>query len=245
MPIPLLPVEILSIYFDNQHNRVKLPKLMAQCTPDMRKAALGVRDELAAMGVDLFLSDMFRSHDMQLQAHIENAKKGIFSPLPGASMHEAGRAFDLDLDTLLRHDVISLERFWTIAKDHGLFPIISGPDRSKSEAWHFDCRGSHNRVRQYYLDGNGGTKLKPYQAMAASAILAIGLQVDSFQNQKGAAIQSALIRLGHQLGALDGVIGAKTRNALAEAGVTDTDENAIMGALEAQLRQNFPGEFEN
>jgi D-alanyl-D-alanine carboxypeptidase len=242
MPSPLLPIEIPSIYFVHG-NRVNLPERMAKCTPDMKRATLKIKDELAARGINLFLSDMFRSHDLQLQAHNENAQKGIFSPLPGGSMHEAGRAFDLDLDALLKNHVLSLADFWEIAADNGLSPIIGAPDPSKSEAWHFDCRGSHGRVRQYYRDGKGGNNMKPYEAMAASAILAIDVKVDRFHNQNAAKIQSSLIRLGHELGPLDGSIGNKTRNALAAAGITATDETTILADLEEQLKQAFPEEF--
>lgn len=52
----LIPVEILSIYFAH-HNRVNLPDHMAKCAPDMKKAMLGVREDLQAKGVDLFISD--------------------------------------------------------------------------------------------------------------------------------------------------------------------------------------------
>src|SRR6266436_1304463 len=75
MPISLVPVEILSIYFDKDKQRVNLFKRLAQCTPDTKAAVMNVKAELDAKGVKLFLSDMFRSHDMQLQAHVENAKK--------------------------------------------------------------------------------------------------------------------------------------------------------------------------
>jgi len=243
MPSPLLPIEIPSIYFDKHNNRKNLPARMAQCTPDTKKGVFSIQAALAAKGIDLFLSDMFRSHDMQLQAHIENAKKGVFSPLPGGSMHEAGRAFDLDLEALLKNDVLSLADFWEIAEANGFFPIIDEPNKSKKEAWHFDCRGSHGIVREYYLDGKGGSNMKPYTAMAASAILSIGVQVDRFQNQNAAKIQSALIRLGHELGPLDGSIGTKTRNALAAAGIADTGENQILAGLEEKLKQAFPDEF--
>lgn len=244
MPTPLVDINIPSIYFDDNHVRVNLPKRMAHCTPDTRRAVLALRMDLAGRGVKLFLSDMFRSHDMQLQAHIENAKKGVFSPLPGGSLHEAGRAFDLDLTALLAGNILKLADFWEIAGGHNVVPIIGEPNPKKKEAWHFECRGSHSLVRQYYSDGKGGTKMKPYEAMAASSILAIGVQVDRFQHQKAAAIQSALIRLGHELGPLDGSIGQKTKNALAAAGVPEGDEQTMLNNLEEKLRQRFPEEFE-
>lgn len=246
MTTPLLNIEIASIYFTKTppKTRINLPPPLNQCTPDMREAIKGVEAELETKGVRLFLSDLFRSHDMQLQSHIENQKKNIVSPLPGGSMHEAGRAFDLDLDTLLANNKITLKEFWVVAKSHGLFPIISEPKPGVSEAWHFDCRGSHNKVRQYYLDGKGNNMNK-YTAMAVSAILAIGVHVDRFGNsQKAAAIQCALIRLGHELGNIDGSIGNKTKGALEAAGVQFADENTMLKELETQLQRDFPGEFE-
>ena len=243
MPTPLVDINIPSIYFDDNHNRKNLPPRMAKCTPDMRRAALNLRMDLAGRGIELFLSDMFRSFDMQLQAHIENAKKGVFSPRPGGSLHEAGRAFDLDLNALLAGNILKLSDFWEIARQRGVVPIISEPKASTSEAWHFECRGSHALVRQYYSAGKGGQNMKPYQAMAASAILAIGVKVERFQNQKAAAIQSALIRLGHELGPLDGSIGQKTRNALTAAGIQQADEQTMLANLEVQLQQTFPEEF--
>ena len=244
MSAPLVNIDIPSIYFDSHNNRKNLPARMAQCSPDMRRAALNLRMDLAGRGVELFLSDMFRSFDMQLQAHIENAKKGVFSPRPGGSLHEAGRAFDLDLGALLAGNILKLSDFWTIAAQRGVVPIIAAPDKSKSEAWHFECRGSHALVRQYYLEGKGDQNMKPYQAMAASAILAIGVKVERFQNQKAAAIQSGLIRLGHSLGPLDGSIGQKTRDALTAAGIQQADEQTMLTQLEEKLKQQFPEEFE-
>jgi hypothetical protein len=243
MPTPPIPIEILSIYFDKNKQRLNLPQRLAQCTPDTKAAVMNVKAELEAKGVNLFLSDMFRSHDMQLQAHVENAKKGVFSPLPGGSMHEAGRAIDLDLDALLAGGILTLKDFWDLAGKHGFFPIVGQPNPKLKESWHFDRRGSHNLVRQYYLDGKGGSNMKPYEAMAASAILSIGVQVDRFQNQKGAAIQSALIRLGQELGSIDGGVGNRTKQALDKAGVPFGDEDTMLSALENQLQQKFPEEF--
>ena len=51
-------------------------------------------------------------------------------------MHEAGRAFDLDLD-VIKNSGISLQEFWEIANKYGILQIISTPDFGKDEAWHF------------------------------------------------------------------------------------------------------------
>ena len=240
MKSPLIAIEIFSTYFVNG-KRVLLPKRMASCTPDTRSALFKISNDVEAAGGNLFLSDLFRSYDMQLQSHLDfvNKKKKAFSPPPGGSLHEAGRAIDLDLDGL----GMSLKDFWPIATQHGFFPIISTPNSKMSEAWHFDCRGSHNVVYEYYVDGKG-TNMKPYQAMAASAILAIGVQVDRFgANQNAAAIQAGLIRLGNELGNIDGSIGKKTRDALEQAGVPFGEPAATLSAVEDLLRQKFPDEY--
>src|ERR1051325_10629494 len=181
MTTNLINMDILSVYKNTSGQLVKLPKRMAQCTPDTAKALAAIRDDLQAAGGDLVLSDLFRSYEMQLQSHLDfvNHKKKAFSPPPGGSMHEAGRACDLDLDRL--H--ISLADFWNVAKKHNMQPIIAAPNSGQSESWHFDCRGSHDVVYQYYKTGKGNN-MKPYAAMAASGILSIGVKVDQFeQNQ--------------------------------------------------------------
>lgn len=242
MSAPLVDVTIMSVYFTN-NQRMPLPKRMARATPDMNASLQKVSAALEARGGHLYLSDLFRSYEMQLQSHLDwkTGKKQAFSPAPGGSLHEAGRALDLDLDNL----GVSLKDFWPIGQEHGLFPIISAPTAGVSESWHFDCRGSHDIVYQYYKNGKGNNFSKPYVAMAASAILAIGVQVDKFgSKQKEAAVQSALIRLGHDLGNMDGGIGNRTKQALTAAGVPLADPATMLTALEAQLAAKFPAEFQ-
>src|SRR5215203_3414248 len=99
--MPLVTIDVESIY-KSHGQRVSLPPRMAHCTPDMKAAIQKVGEELEARGGKLFLSDLFRSYDMQLQSHLDfvNGRKSAFSPHPGGSMHEAGRALDLDLEAL-------------------------------------------------------------------------------------------------------------------------------------------------
>jgi hypothetical protein len=242
MAAPLNEITIPSIYKNRNGQRVPLPKRMAQCTPDMEAALRAVAAELGERGGKLVLSDMFRTYDMQLQSHLDyvSGKKTAYSPPPGGSLHEAGRALDLDLGSL----GIKLSAFWELARPLGLSPIIDQPISKMNEAWHFDCRGSHQIVYKYYQDGSGAN-FKPYAAMAASAILAIGVQVDAFtSNQEAAAIQGGLIRLGQTLGNIDGSIGRKTKNALDNVGVPFTDPRTTLRAVEDLLRLKFPEEYE-
>ncbi|CAN5438112.1 hypothetical protein BH11PSE7_BH11PSE7_21990 [soil metagenome] len=241
MTAPIVAVDVMSIYTLNDQ-RVPLPKRMAHATPDMKMSIHQLVNTLPSRGGKFILSDLYRSYDMQLQAHLDwlTKKKKAFSPEPGSSMHEAGRAFDVDLASLR----MSLAEFWMLAAGVGIVPIIAQPDKSISECWHFECRGSHQLVFDYYLAGKGTNFKKPYAAMAASAIAATGVKVDMFEGRMlGAQIQSGLIRLGHTIGNLDGSPGPKTHAALASLQLGALPPEAQIAALETLLQQKFPGEF--
>lgn len=240
MKTPLPNINIESIYFKDE-KRLPLPKRMAQCTPDTQRALIEIGKAVEKEKGHLFLSDLFRSYEMQLQSHLDwkSGRKKAFSPPPGGSMHEAGRAFDLDLDNLK----IPLADFWKIAKKFDVFPIIQKPTAGASESWHFDCRGSHQKVYQYYSAGKGGN-MKSYTAMAVSGILSIGVQVDAFsKKQTEATIQAGLIRLGFELGNIDGDIGQKTRGALTKAKISWTNAEQALLAVENQLKEKYPQEY--
>ncbi|MFN3753699.1 hypothetical protein [Flavobacterium sp.] len=243
MKSPLLTIDIISIYKNKLGDLLPLPSRMAKCTPDTYVAIFNIATALAKKGGRLILSDLFRSYDMQAQSHQDYiaGRKKAFSPPPGGSFHEAGRGFDLDLSAIK----IPLADFWTIAAEYGVVPIISLPKSNVSEAWHFDCRGSHQLVYQYYIEGKG-TNFKPYTAASASAILSIGVNVDSFgENQKQAAIQSCLIRLGKNIGNIDGQIGKKTQKALIEVDIAFdlSNINGMLIQVENLVQQKFPVEF--
>ncbi|MDI9882752.1 D-alanyl-D-alanine carboxypeptidase family protein [Flectobacillus longus] len=243
MKTPLIPIDIISIYKNSSGYLQPLPSRMAKCTPDTYSAIFKIASDLSKKGGKLILSDLFRSYDMQAQSHYDyiSGKKKAYSPAPGGSFHEAGRAFDLDLNAIK----ISLADFWNIAKKYGVYPIIDEPDTSKSEAWHFDCRGSHQIVFQYYDEGKG-TNFKPYKAAAASAILSIGEKVDAFGgNQIQANIQSCIIRLGKEIGNIDGHIGYRTQNALEDLGVSFEINNLgkMLNQVENLVQQKFSSEF--
>lgn len=230
---PLVPITIASIYKNGP-----LPVRMALCTPDTKLAIEGVVHDLRSLGHELRLSDLFRSYDMQKQAHLDYVehRKKAFSPPAGSSMHEAGRAMDIDLSSI----GVPLARFWEIASARGFQPIIPKPVQGASESWHFDFPGSHKNVYQYVLSGKSGAIGKPYAHMARSAILALGVHVDAMADQAAAQLQAALIRLGFDPGPIDGVIASRTRAALVAAGC---DLESAAERLGIVLRERFPLEF--
>lgn len=240
MVAPLVRPIVMSIYEVNGQ-RVIMPERMARSTPDIKKAMYGIRTDVKMAGGEFALSDLFRSYDMQLQAHLDytSRKKRAFSPPPGGSMHESGRAFDVDLKGLK----MSLTHFWQITKKWGVVPIIAEPNAKTHEAWHFECRGSHQIVYDYYKAGKG-TNFSPAAAMAASAIVGVGLKHDRFKDKEDAAyIQSGLIRLGREIGNIDGEIGPKTRGVLNHIGISGATRTEQIQGLDMLLQQQFPDEF--
>ncbi|MFZ1677108.1 MAG: hypothetical protein WBP41_06510 [Saprospiraceae bacterium] len=243
MKSPLISIDINSIYKNSLGDLLPLPSRMALCTPDTRTGIIQIAKDLARKNGKLILSDLFRSYDMQAQSHQDYiaGRKKAFSPPPGGSFHEAGRAFDLDLSALK----IELVDFWKIAAKYGIVPIIKQPKANQSEAWHFDCRGSHQIVYDYYATGKGNN-FNPYTASAASAILSIGVFVDAFgPNQIQATIQSCLIRLGKEIGNIDGYIGRRTQKALEELSIPFNVNNAqdMLLEIENLVQKKFSSEY--
>jgi hypothetical protein len=241
MPTPLVSVIVPSVY-KVEGLRVHLPRRMARCTPDMKAAIRALASAVSGKGGTLYLSDLFRSYEMQLQAYLDYAsgKKNAFSPPPGGSLHEAGRALDLDLKGVK----MSLAALWELTAPAGLTPIIAAPDGKASEAWHFECRGSHQLVYDHYQAGKGRNFSTPYKAMAASAILGVGVRVDVFRGKEASAyLQAALVRLGQDIGNIDGDIGPKTRRGLAALGLTGGSAADLRAGVDALLHERFPGEF--
>lgn len=226
----LVPIAIESIYPINSTKKGLLPERLAQCTPDTRKAVYAIQKEVLVAGGKLRLSDMFRSYEVQLAAH---RNKPTLSPAPGGSNHEAGRAFDIDLDVL----GIPLKQFWTIAAKYGVSPIISTPNPRLKEAWHFECLGSHRLLR------NLGAKYP-----AISGILDLGFKVDRFSGSKAhvAWLQCALHRLRQNPGPVDGVYGPKTRRAtdLALSRVFDYPYYIPFNELDLLVQAKYPEEYD-
>lgn len=242
MNTPLVQIDILSCYPIGASQKLNLSAKVARCTPDAKAGILAIDAELKTRGGKLVLSDLFRSYDMQLQSHNDyvNKKKKAYSPPPGGSLHEAGRAFDMDLSQIK----VPLSDFWEIAAKHGFLPIIATPNPNMSECWHFDCAGSHRLVFDYYKAGNG-KNLGAYAAMASSAINAVGIKVDVFAGRaREAFIQAGAIRLGGDPGNIDGYIGKRTWGSLEPLGITPgAGVPAAVYAISNLLKQKFPKEY--
>jgi D-alanyl-D-alanine dipeptidase len=239
---PLVEVQVKSIYRGKDKElHIDLPKRLALATPDMARSIELLQDEMAIQCGYLVLSDMYRSYDMQLQAHLDfrNKKKTAFSPPPGGSFHEAGRAIDISIADL----GMTLAQFWGVSKRFGFSPVIHEPVATMSEAWHFDNLGSHKVVLNYYgrLEKK---KIKSYTAAAISGILAIGQGVDVFSKCKDeATLQFFLIRCGCHLGEVDGKIGNATIKALESLEIKHESVQESLVKVAEILKTKFPDEY--
>ena len=222
------------------HLQGPLPHRLAQCTPDTKAAIEAVARDLAGLGFGIRLSDLFRSHDMQAQSHADfvEGRKKAFSPPPGGSLHEAGRAMDIDLSSI------------------GVpLPQVLG-DRQGAR---LHARSSTRRIR---TGRNPGTSIvaavttrytstcrpgrrapcsRPIRRWRRARLLAIGVKLDVIPAQeRRRSCKPALIRLGFDPGRIDGVQGNRTMRALEAAGA---DLHDPITWLSEALRKMYPAEY--
>jgi hypothetical protein len=136
-------------------------------------------------------------------AYDDKTMKNAFVAMPGKSLHNAGRAVDLNTELMQKHlGKEYLDAFWPIAAKHGFTPIIGRPDEGASESWHFDHRGPWLPVFKHLGSGAG----------SLCCTLDVG-QAGEFQSDE-ALIQALLLRAGYDIGDPDGIVGKRTAAAL-------------------------------
>lgn len=185
--------------------------------PDALDALRKLHKAVIQEGGNLFITDLFRSWNVQSLARQEflDGKKKAFVAPPGNSFHGAGRAIDFDVfnlnfSSVLRHDWLG--KFWSIAIPLGWFPIISRPDMHLSECWHFEYPGE---------DWLPAYKRLPNKLVAKCAILDCGQWSPDTPESvlRAMFIQAQLVRLGRYEIVPDGIVGRLTRTALADLGL--------------------------
>ncbi|MEO6392852.1 MAG: D-alanyl-D-alanine carboxypeptidase family protein [Pyrinomonadaceae bacterium] len=158
-----------------------LPARMAQMTPDAAAALDAVRAEVERRGGCFRVSDMYRDAAMQARAHQDyvSGRKKAYSPPAGGSMHQAGRAIDLDLAALIHPDSVpkgsqlfNENDVRAIFEAHGWTFIApaGNPHRvDVKESWHIEYRAKFQAVydaTMAKLHNHGAA----YKAMAKAAI---------------------------------------------------------------------------
>lgn len=174
----LVPVTVKGIYHTADG---LLPARMARMTPDAAAALAAVRTEIEKRGGCFRLSDCYRDAAMQAQAHQDyvTGRKKAYSPPAGGSMHQAGRAIDLDLAVLIQPDSVPKgsqlfdeNEVRAIFEAHGWTFIApaGNPHRvDVKESWHIEFRAKFQHTydaTMAKLHNHGAA----YKAMAKAAI---------------------------------------------------------------------------
>jgi hypothetical protein len=158
-----------------------LPSKMARMAPDAAAALDAVRKDIEARGGCFRLSDCYRDSAMQARAHQDyvTGRKKAYSPPAGGSMHEAGRAIDLDLAALIHpgsvpkgSQLFDENDVRAIFEQHGWTFIApaGNPHRvDVKESWHIEFRAQFQATYDATLAKlhNHGAA---YRAMVKAAI---------------------------------------------------------------------------
>tara|TARA_Y100000310_G_C20504000_1_gene725472 strand:- start:16 stop:732 length:717 start_codon:yes stop_codon:yes gene_type:complete len=191
--------------------------------PDAAAALLQLHARVDELGGTLFVSDCYRSPEVQGKArkkyerwlaagkpsprsaeYDKTTMKGAFVSRPGRSNHNAGRAVDLDHMHAAPDDVPRNEKLdwlWDVAIPLGWKPIIKSPREGQSEAWHFDFLGPWQVVRDR-LD---------YGQTAMCGVLDHGGGEDLYDRAWERWVQAQIHRAGPDIGDVDGWFGRMTK----------------------------------
>jgi hypothetical protein len=202
-----------------------LPRRMAKLVREAAEALAGAIRQVAAEGGHLYISDMFRTAADQQRAHEDwrAGRKTAYSPPACNSVHEAGRAIDIDaFDTGIGH-----ARVREILNAHGWVNIVE--TLTGSECWHYEFRGERwERFRREHgyaamaramKEEIGNTDARPaaesrkddvrWLQERLNDLMGAGLEVDGIYGPlTRAAVRSFQEREGLQV---DGVAGPITR----------------------------------
>ncbi len=158
-----------------------LPASMARLTPDAAASLAQVEAEIERLGGCFRLSDAYRSSAMQSRAHDDYIKgrKHAYSPPAGSSMHEAGRAIDLDLAALIHppsvpkgSQTLNELKVRAIFEAHGwtfIAPAGNPHSVDVKESWHIEFRGPFQETYESVFK-RAKAHSKAYHSMAAAAI---------------------------------------------------------------------------
>ena len=150
-------------------------------THDLAHSSWALFQEIEKRGGCFRLSDCYRDAAMQAQAHQDyvTGRKKAYSPPAGGSMHQAGRAIDLDLAVLIQpgsvpkgSHLFDENEVRAIFEAHGWTFIApaGNPHRVDiKESWHIEYRAKFQHTydaTMAKLQNHGAA----YRAMAKAAI---------------------------------------------------------------------------
>jgi hypothetical protein len=207
----LVQIKVEDIYEGTDY----LPDRMAKLIPEAWESLQKVISDVEEYGGNFRLSGAFRTNRQQMKAHLDYkmGKKNQYSPPPGTSMHEAGRAIDIDW----RYESLGLKqtKVAEILRDHGWNSIVD----SFGDPTKYDIKEEHHWE---FRDGlNDIYKKHGYNGMVEWAIKQVGNYPNKQFMEKSFAFavkdaQQLLDDIGIDPGPIDGVYGPKTERAVRE-----------------------------
>ncbi|MFH1963492.1 MAG: peptidoglycan-binding protein [bacterium] len=194
----VVKVEVPGIYPKDS----PLPAYMAKLVKEAAEALKKVYEQVVEKGGHLYISDMFRSAEMQQKSHEDwkMGRKSSFSPPACQGVHESGRAMDIDaFDTGIGHKQVR-----EILNQNGWTNIVE--TLTGSECWHYEFRGE--KWENY-------RKAHDYKAMAHAMKEEIGnsagLEIAEKTKEDIKWVQKSLNKLMGAKLVADGDFGEKTK----------------------------------
>lgn len=194
--------------------------------PVAAHALLALSNGIVDAGGTALWNQVHRSHDDQAGFYKIYQNGGAPAQKPGMSGHQGGISVDNSTVSLAFPAPADqqIDKLWGIAIPLGWRPVIDRPDETKNERWHLDFWAEWEPVRAR----------RGYTEAAICTVLDLGPdgQSDKAWGLAGAtarAVQAQLHRAGYDVGAIDGVIGKRTTEALVKcgAGATCRDPAAL------------------
>lgn len=224
-----------------------LPKRLALLAEDAAAALSRAQLSFETKNALFRLTDAYRDPNEQARAHNDwrTGKKKAYSPPAGYSMHEAGRAIDVDLAVLIH--LASVPKGYTmmpenevrdLLQNHGWVPIANQGNPHKvdvKESWHFEFRG---QFRKTYNEELSRTKdhSKAYRAMAKAAIADVRSGATVLILKRGSKGQEVRLLQEALHVPIDGVFGEKTEAAVIKFQVSHgLKADGIVGPATARI----------
>lgn len=166
-----------------------LPNRMSWMAPDAAAAFRAADAEFVSLGLPMRYSDCFRDRIMQMNAWADHQLylksggkegKAAYSPPPGFSMHESGRARDYDATVFadpafaktLKEKKLDQRTVVEVYRKYGIVGIVDVGDPvrvDRSEEWHFEFRGEFQQVYDDCLK-RGRSRAQAYREMVRKSI---------------------------------------------------------------------------
>lgn len=176
------------------------PAKMARLHPD---AAAAFAEAQKAAGVQIRVSDMFRTAEQSMMAR---AQKAGVQPA-GFSLHNYGIAIDIATDDVLKATKLNKAKLDAFMQEHGWYCHRKDGKRG-FEDWHFNYLGKGEAAAPFLKVSAGSTNTSAAGDAKIQSLYGEQLKLTPVE------VQECLAHLKLYNGELDGLIGARSKEAI-------------------------------